>query len=162
MGAGKILSIFAGIITILSTYLLVWFTGSGWGAHGVGLFLNVIDIFQDPATYNMGIPIWAVYIVAAGAILFLIAGLLQLIGAKSKAMAIIGSLFPLTLGVIVILGAFNLSPGILTYLDFCLNPLEFVPGVLPFNYELAGVSIGSYGLLAGGLLGLISGFMSRE
>lgn len=168
MGAGKILSIIAGIITLLSTFLLVWFTGTPgideWGAHGVGLAANVINMFSKAAEYenSMSIPIWAVYIIAVFAILFLIAGLFQLIGAKAKALAIIGSLFPLILGVIVLLGEFNVIEGFMTNLDFILNPLEFVPGVLPYNLDLAGVSIGSYGLLAGGLLGLISGFMSRE
>jgi len=168
MGAGKILSIIAGIITLLSTFLLVWFTGTGiytgLNAHGAGLAMNVLNMFQNAAAYeiDMSIPIWAVYIIAVGAILFLIAGLFQLIGAKVKALAIIGSLFPLALGVIVILGTFDVVPGMMDNLAFMLSDLEFVADVLPFDFPLASISIGTYGLLAGGLLGLISGFMSRE
>lgn len=168
MGAGKILSIIAGIITLLSTFLLVWFTGTvgleEWGAHGAGLAMVIIKMFTEAAVYEieMTVPIWAVYIIAVGAILFLIAGLFQLIGAKVKALAIIGSLFPLALGVIVILGTFDVPLGMMDNLVFMLHPLEFVTDVLPYNLELANISIGTYGLLAGGLLGLISGFMSRD
>ena len=168
MGAGKILSIIAGIITLLSTFLLVWFTGTmgleTWGAHGAGLAMVMIKMFTEAATYEiaMSVPIWAVYIIAVGVILFLIAGLFQLIGAKVKALAIIGSLFPLALGVIVILGTFDVVPGMMDNLAFMLSDLEFEADVLPFDFPLASISIGTYGLLAGGLLGLISGFMSRE
>jgi hypothetical protein len=163
--AGKVLSIIGGTITLLSTYLLVLFVGGAGGVHGAGLFMVVINMFSNAGAYvvPIGIPIWAVYIVAVGVILYLLAGLFQLIGAKVRALGIIFSLFPLALGIIVLLGSFGLMPW-MANLDFMGHPLEFVPGILPYNLETlyAGIGLSTYPLILGGLLGLIGGLLPRD
>ncbi|MHA1727370.1 MAG: hypothetical protein ACTSWY_01400 [Promethearchaeota archaeon] len=165
MGAGKTLSIIAGILTLAATFALTWFTDISGNAYGIGVAKNLIGLFTDTTSWAStlgGIPTWAVYIVGVGAVLILAAGVFQLIGVKSRAMAIIGSLFPLAIGVIVLLARFNVVAGIIDYLAFCIDPVDLVAGIIPYTFNLAEVSLGAYILLASGLLGLISGFMGRD
>ena len=163
--AGKILSIIGGILTLLSTYLLVLFTVGAWGVHGAGLFMVVINMFSNAAAYvvPIGVPIFVVYIVAVGVILYLLAGLFQLIGAKIRALGIIFSLFPLALGIIVLLGSFGIIP-FMANLDFMAYDLEFISGILPYNLDALypGIGLGTYPLILGGLLGLIGGILPRD
>ena len=86
MGAGKILMILGGLITIVATYFLTFYELLpgiyGWG---IGAWLFVDDVFLSGAILLIIIEIFVIFL--------LIAGLLQLIGAKSRVIGFIGS-FP--------------------------------------------------------------------
>jgi len=169
MGAGKILSIFAGILNLVATFVLCWFIYNDMGTlyygYGVGLVKRIQLMFTLPENYSIvwGIHVYLVFIFACFLILFLISGILQLIGAKSRAVAIIGSLLPLIIGVIIILYSFGvIAPEWVVY-SFG-DTVSLIEGIIPFNYAFTGrpESIGTYLLLISGVLGLLSGFMSRK
>ena len=162
--AGKGMSIVAGIIILLGTFFFAMLQIGGLFYSGIGGALNIIDLITDTNTYAviLGIPSWAVYILLVVDILFIISGVLVLIGASSRATAIIGSILPLLIGLLLILDAFNVSIGIdvISYL-IIFQGTELISGIIPFNYELAGASLGAFVLAVGGVLGLISGFLER-
>jgi len=91
----------------------------------------------------------------------LISGIFQIIGMKSRVLAIIGSIFVLLIGVLTILGALSVID--LNWVSLVLGgPAPLVPDIIPFDLALGPASLGLYVLLAGGVLGLIAGFMGRD
>lgn len=50
MGAGKYLSILAGIITLISTFILSWVAvddgGTIYYAYGIGIIKNIVNMLQ--------------------------------------------------------------------------------------------------------------------
>lgn len=165
---GTKMSIIAGIITLVSTFLLTWYSFGSWYANGIGGAVNLIDMVTQTSLYGviLGIPAWAVYLVLILVVLTIISGVLQLAGASSKAAAIIGSVMPIFIGIILLLESFGIYLGISFITGF---PSLFetntvvVAGILPFSYSIPVIdtSIGLLLLLVGGFLGLISGFMER-
>ena len=67
MGAGKPLAALAGVLVLAGTFGLTLFFNVAYGS-GIGLILNIADIFTNAASY--GEP-WLVYILAIVFILFL-------------------------------------------------------------------------------------------
>ncbi|MFX1572604.1 MAG: hypothetical protein ACFFB0_07640 [Promethearchaeota archaeon] len=168
MGAGKVLCILGGIISIVSTFILSWISldigGTDYFAYGIGVVKNLMNMFTDAETLGttLGIPGFAIYIIAVILIIFLISGIFQIIGVKSRAMAIIGSIFVILVGVLIFLGAFNVvdAPAWVENIFGDSEPL--VEGIIPFDLPLGPVSLGTYILLAGGVLGLIGGIIGPE
>ncbi len=78
MGAGKFLSVLAGILTIVATYVLSWeafmFFFVRVYVGGIGLIKNLPDMFTNPDAYAtiFGLDTWVIYIIAVVLILFLI------------------------------------------------------------------------------------------
>ena len=113
MAAGKILSLLAGILTIVATFMLSWVSVSvppTYYAYGIGIVKNLPAMFTnaDALGVTLGIPGFAIYIVAGILIVFLLSGIFQLIGIKSRALAIIGSIFVLLIGITTLLGVLNI------------------------------------------------------
>jgi len=171
MGAGKGLSILAGILIIVATFVLSWFTVAGPEyAYGIGLAKNIMGMFTDAATLatSWGVETFVIYIVAVVYILFLVSGILVLIGAKVRALAIIGAIVPILLCYAIIAGALNIPPDFYPYISVFLDSEPLLTGIIPFDLPLAPanasatVSLGTYVLLAGGVLGLIGGIMGRD
>lgn len=163
---GKALSIIGGILTLGATFILSWFKINGFSyAYGEGGIYQLLRMFTNTQKYGqtLGIPVWLVYVFAIVVILVLAAGILQLIGTKSLTAAIIGSLLPIIIGVIILLYAFNIiGSNIIQYL-YLFRGTALVKGIIPFDYAIGWrfESVGTYVLLAGGILGLIGGFKSR-
>lgn len=169
MGAGKYLSVLAGIITLISTFILSWVAvddgGTIYYAYGIGIIKNIVNMFTnaDALGVTLGVPSFAIYIIAGSLIWFLSAGFTQLAGVKSRLSAIIGSIMPLLIGGIILFFSFSAIPT-----EWVVNivgdSVPLIDGIIPFNFAIAGrpESIGTYLLLLGGIIGLISGFMSRE
>ncbi len=159
MGAEKGLSVIAGILTLIATYILVWYTTAGGEyAYGIGGILGFLGLLTDFTN-------WVTYVVIVIDVLLLISFLLQFIGAKSRATAIIGAIMPLVIGIFIILNTFGLDViGFMNFLSVFETSFTIVPGIIPFDYALPTrpESIGTYVLLLGGLLSLISGFISRS
>ncbi len=170
MGTGKVLCIIGAILTLISTFLLslfsiditsagVWLEAETAYGSGLGFFLHIGDIFGDidGVATEVGVESFLIYIFIVLLIFWAISGILQLIGVKSKAAGIIGSIMPLFLGVIIILATFITLPDFFGGFTVLLSDNTQLLGFLPYDLPLGGFSLGAYTLTAGGILGLIGG-----
>lgn len=162
MAAGKALRAIGGILVLVSTFILAWMEFLGTYISGLSIvnfqqFIDAAEVSSEPML------IWLALIMLIGTV---ISGLMILIGIKVRFLAILFSLFPLVLGVLMILAfaadiqaidEFNLAFGLLAAAD----PL--VDGVIPYYLDISdGISLGQILLAASGLVGLIGGFMKTE
>lgn len=165
MAAGKILSLLAGIISIVATYLLSWVSVPGpYYAYGIGVIKNLPAMFTDADTLGgiLGVPGFSLYIVAGILIVFLISGIFQLIGMKSRVVGLIGSMFVLLIGILIFFGVFNIVINI-DWVQYVFgDPVPIIDGIIPFDLVLGPASLGLYVLIAGGALGLVAGIMGPE
>lgn len=165
---GKGLAIVSGIVVLLATFLLSWFSVSGQTAHGLGLLNNIGEMFTNPEAMAIawGIPAFVPYILGGFFLFFLVSWLFLLIGAKSRTCAIIGSLMPIFIGWAVIAGYLDIPPDFMPYVQPFLG-IEMIPGIIPFSLGLmtdgvVTLNIGAFILISGGILGFVSGCMSRK
>lgn len=170
MGAGKFLSVLAGILTLVATYFLSWYAFIFFMVTvyigGIGLIKNLPDMFTNADAYatTLGTETFVIYIIAVVMILFLISFIFQLAGVKSRALVIIGSILPLLIGIYLLLFGFDILPvelDIYTIIFWDADPL--VEGIIPLKIlDLNTVDIGTYVLIAGGFLGIIAGIAGRD
>ena len=167
MAAGKILSLLAGILTIVSTFMLSWVSVAvppTYYAYGIGIVKNLPAMFTnaDALGVLLGIPGFAIYIIAGMLIVFLLSGIFQLIGMKSRVLGLIGSIFVLVIGILVFLGIFNIVINIDWITNIFGDSVPIIDGIIPFDLPLGPASLGLYVLIAGGALGLVAGIMGPE
>jgi len=108
-----------------------------------------------------GIPGFAIYIIAGFLIFFLVSGIIQIIGIKSRAAVFVGSLMPIGIGIALLFTSGDILDRELWIGGvFGTNsPLGIFPlQILPNNV----VDIGGYLLLVGGGLGIIAAFLPRD
>jgi len=161
MGIGKIFIILGALLTLVSTFFLSFFAVVGdYYGSGIGFAFNIPDIMADPGSYVSGEDM-VVYIVAIVFIVFLVSGVIQLIGIASRAFAIIGSIIVLGVGVTILLAILDVFPDITPYASLLVGE-AIAPGVWPFDVALGDASLGVYTLLAGGALGLIGGILGTS
>lgn len=164
MGAGKVLIIIGGIATLAATFFLTFFYTLGdIDYSGLGFIFNIPDIFTDADSWALfiGEEVMMVYIVAIVFIVFIISGVLQLVGLASRPVAIIGSIMPIVLGVLFLLIGFGILEDFGSYALLFMND-ALVPGIVPFDIDLGDVGLGAYIVLAGGVLGLIGGIIGSS
>ncbi|MFW9901711.1 MAG: hypothetical protein ACFFC1_03645 [Promethearchaeota archaeon] len=155
MGAGKILCILGGILALVATFVLTFYNHLLGIGSGYGIFLNLVTYMQTSTI--LAIIFTIVFVISA------ISGIFILIGVKSRAMAIIGSIFVLVLGILLLITPglqIVISADIETALqafitDFSLG--GFIPYDLPIGF--GDLSLGWAVLLGGGVLGLIGGII---
>ena len=167
MAAGKILSLLAGILTIVATFMLSWVSVAvppTYYAYGIGIVKNLPAMFTnaDALGLLLGIPGFAIYIIAGMLIVFLLSGIFQLIGMKSRVLGLIGSIFVLVIGILVFLGIFNIVINIDWITNIFGDSVPIIDGIIPFDSPLGPASLGLYVLIAGGALGLVAGIMGPE
>ncbi|NVM45943.1 MAG: hypothetical protein HWN79_13585 [Candidatus Lokiarchaeota archaeon] len=172
MGAGKILVIIGAILSILGTYVFGIYGGTGAVWSGIGFALNTFGAgFADPtliagaALYAgaMSIEIWMYYIYLIIFLVFLVAGILQFVGVKSRAVGLIFSLFPLGVGIMFILLFYTEILGIISGLFalFFIGP-QFAD-IFPILIDIgSGIGLGAFFLVGGGALGLIGSILPRD
>lgn len=162
MGAGKVLVIIGALLTLISTFFLAFYeAASGDFGSGLGFILNIADIMANPGNYVSG-QTMTVYIVAIVYIVFLISGVLQLLGLASRVFAIIGSAIVLFASIMMLLVLLNILPVYADYITLFEQP-AIVTGILPYNLPIGSMgSLGTYTLLAGGVLGLIGGILGTS
>lgn len=167
MAAGKILSLLAAILTIVATFMLSWVSvvvPPTYYAYGIGIVKNLPAMFTNADSLGLllGIPGFAIYIIAGMLIVFLLSGIFQLIGMKSRVLGLIGSIFVLVIGILVFLGVFNIIINIDWVIYIFGDSVPIIDGIIPFDLVLGPASLGLYVLIAGGALGLVAGIMGPE
>ena len=165
---GKILAFVGAILTILGTYLFTlseFIPGTSY-LWGVGGWINIGPLFQYATS---GAPdAWQAWIVAIVMIIFLLSGLLMLLGIKSRIAAFFGTLVPLAVAVIFILGAFGVSVlGAYGIYFLFLGSEPVAVNVFPLTFEYPGLAPWGLGggtlmIALGSLLVLVSVFLTRE
>ncbi|MFW9819146.1 MAG: hypothetical protein ACFFE5_06010 [Candidatus Thorarchaeota archaeon] len=152
MGAGKVLCIIGGIITLLATFLFS-FVINGFG---LGFAFNI------PALFSSGDVV--VIIMAIVFIIFLLAGLFIILGVKSRAIAIIGAIFAIAVGVYWMLSTSGILPFEVAQFIIMFAHADLVPNIIPVNVTIGpfGWGLGLYLLVGGGVLGLIGGIMGPD
>ncbi len=171
MEKGKSIIFCSGIINLIATYAVVWFTLPGVRTsfiNGIGGWKTLPNLFINFQDYmdNYEIPFWAIYLLAAFLIVFLISGVLQLLVTKKKIYGIIGSVLPIVVSILILFGVIlNLSPDIPIYLELLFGDVNPpVRAIFPLNYAIAGrpESIGTYFLLGGSIMGVVGSVLSKE
>jgi hypothetical protein len=169
MGKGKNLIFTGGILTLIGTFLFTWFSfsfGTVQYAYGVGGIKNFMDLLFPSNFYvqRLDLDRWVIQFIAILMLFFLISGVLQLIGKKNRIVGLVGTIMPLLMGIGLVLGGtISLLGFILRYLEIYGDPEPLIEGLLPFHWEIIGrAALGSFIVLAGGILGLIGVIMSRE
>lgn len=163
MSVGKKLSIIAGIITLVSTYLMSWYAidigGEIYYAGGLGIINNIASMFTEAQVLELtlGIPFYAVYIVAIVLILFLAAGIFQILGVKSRALVIFGTLLSLGVGSLIWLGSANVIDAANWIENMIGTNQPLVDGIIPWQIlGLDTFDIGMYLLYLGGIIGIVA------
>lgn len=164
MGAGKIIALLGGIITLLGTYVFALYGATGFVGSGIGFILNIPDLFTEAGTIAplLSTPVWLFYIYLVIFIIFLASGVLQMATIKSRIVGFIFSLFPLGVGLMFIFLTYTDILGIKSLFFAIVFLGEQYGNVFPVLLNLGDLGLGVYLLLAGGALGLISVFMDRD
>jgi len=165
LASGKLLAFIAAILTILGTYVFAIYLGFPHTVgSGIGFILNIPDLFTDASTYAalLSIDVIIFYVLVVVFIVFLAAGVLQLIFANSKILSLFFSLFPLGVGLMFIFLVYTDFLGIKSAFFALFFLGEHYADFYPILVPLGDLALGAYLITAGGVLGFISGFMPRE
>ena len=166
MGVGKVLALLAGLLTLIGTYVIAIYGVAGiYAGSGIGFIMNIPDLFANADSYSalLSIEIWLFYILVIVFIIFLAAGLLQIIFMKSRFLSIIFSLFPLGVSLMFLLLVYTDFLGIKSAFFALFFIGEHYGSFYPIIVNVgADLGLGTYLILGGGALGLISGFLPRE
>lgn len=163
METGKILSLVAGIMTLVATFFFSWITisigGNEYFVNGIGIIQNLPAMFTDAESLGstLDIPDFSLYIIAGIFILFLVSGVLQILGMKSRTLGIIGTLVSLGIISLIWLGSAN----VIDEANWVQNILgtndPIIWGWWPFNMFGPDVfDFGMYLLYAGGIVGIVA------
>ena len=165
MGAGKILILIGAILTLVSTFFLSLFhLGGTIYGYGVGFIFNIPDILEsaDILAVLIGTETMVIYIVTIVLIVFLLAGILQLVGLASRVVGIIGSIIALGIAIFFLLIALDVLPDLTPYVILLAHD-AIADGIFPFDVALGDIlSLGIITLVAGGALGLIGGIIGSD
>ena len=171
MKSGKLLCLLGGLITLVATFLFAWFvvdiTGTLYYGHGLGVLFSLPETFgnAEAIAISWGVPTFAIYIVGGFMIFFIFSWILILLGVKNRVVPIIGGFTVIGIAIAILVGPFGAPPNILDYIALFSNEGW---GVFPFNVVVgpvvppASISLGTYLLIAGGVLGIIGGFLPRK
>jgi hypothetical protein len=164
LGVGKFLVTLGGIITLLGTYVFAIYGGAAVRGSGIGLILNIPDLFINAETHAPSIltPVALYYIYTIIFIIFLASGVLQILGRRSRLVSFIFSLFPLGVGLMFVFIAYTDVLGIRTQFFAIYFAGEALGNFYPFLIEMGYIDLGAYLLIAGGVLGVISVFSKRD
>lgn len=159
MAAGKILIILAALLTILGTWVFATLLFiPGYVGSGLGFAMNLPSIIgTDP-----GADAVVFYLLLVLFIAWLGSGVLQLIGLKSRIVGIIFSLIPLAIGLMLVLLIYTDILGMMSAIFTLMTVGEQIGGIFPILVPLGDLALGTYFLLAGGVLGIVGSAMPRD
>ncbi|MFX1339943.1 MAG: hypothetical protein ACFFDK_15130 [Promethearchaeota archaeon] len=169
MGKGKNLILIGGIVSLIGTFLFTWYQFSYETvqyANGIGGIINFINLIIPSNFYVQRLELerWQIQVIAILMLLFLISGILQLIGKKNRKVGLLGTIMPLLMGIALVLGGtISLFGFFLRYFEIYGTSDYLIEGVIPFHIVVVGrAALGSFIVLAGGVLGLIGVLVSKE
>ncbi len=154
MGAGKIFCILGGIVTLLATFLFSFMGGPGASLYYIGFLMNL--------GYWFGTGEVLIIVMCVVFLIFMFAGVFILAGLKVRALAILGSIFAILLGLYLVLSLYGVLPIEVSQFVLLFANINLVEGIIPVNLVLGNVSIGTYLMIGGGVLGLIGGIMGPD
>lgn len=165
MFTGKILSLVAGIITLVATFFFSWIAieigigGTTYYVNGIGIMKNLPAMFTDAESLGntLDIPVFAFYIIAGIFILFLASGVLQILGMKYRVFVIVGSAAALGIATLLLLSEFDVVDRA-NWVYYILGTDEqLVENIIPLQIlGLDTFDIGLYLLFAGGIVGIVA------
>ena len=181
MSVARVLLIVIGaVLTILGTYVFALFDALTFPASGIGFIMNAFvggnplfvflfgsapSFISDPALYAgvAGIEVWLFWILLIVFLIFCIAGILQLVGLKSRIVGVIFSLFPIGVGVMFLLLFYTTILGVISGSFGLFFIGESIGGFLPIFVDIGdGIGLGAFFLLGGGVLGLIGSALPKD
>ena len=157
--ARSLLIVIAAILTLLGTFLFAILPGPPALGSGLGFAMNLPTNFTTTPAPSEAI---VYYLMLVLFIVWIASGVLQFVALKSKLVGIIFSLVPLAIGVILILVEYTTVLGAMSDLFLSMTAADQIGGFLPIYYELFGMGLGVYLLLAGGVLGVIGSSLSKD
>ncbi|MHA2390414.1 MAG: hypothetical protein ACXAEX_00455 [Promethearchaeota archaeon] len=174
MKAGKILVLVGALLTLVSTFFFSFGRTNGADgrtfASGIGFLFNLPDIMGNVSYWEgfMGGETMVIYIVSIVLIVFLVSGVIQLVGLANKYVAIIGSLIVLGSSIAILLAiTVDISGWGLNQYSALFWAPPLADGVWPLDVPIIGasgvfyqnLSLGTITLIAGGGLGLVGGIL---
>ena len=175
MKIGKILVLVGALLTLVSTFLFSFGQTVGPDGRtltsGIGFLFNLPEIFGNVAYWNglNGGETALQYTFSIVFIVFVLSGVIQLLGFVNKYVSIIGSLIALAFAITMIVFITVDVPGWgFNRYSSLLWRAPIVDGILPFDLPLIAASgsfylaysLGTITLMAGGALGLVGGILS--
>ena len=165
MKNGGIIALLGGIISLVGTFVLTFYESTPYNimGSGIGLLVNIEDSLAMAAYYG-----WTVYFFEILFLVLIWGGVLSIIGAKVRVLAILGGIFAITLAVFHIVVAFagySLPSDVLQAAFFFSGPSGAYPlhvAVGDYVIPLLTAGLGMYFLLSGGVLAFIGGVMPRD
>lgn len=164
MGAGKVLAIVAAILTILGTFVIALFGSTGSVGSGLGFILNLDSIIENADIWAdlLDLHIVLYWFIVGLFFIFLVSGFLQFIGIKSRVFMFIISLFPLGVGIMITLVFYTDVLGNISTLFTYFMIGEQFEDVFPILIDIGDVALGTFILLGGGVIGIVSAILPRE
>lgn len=164
MSAGKVFAFLGGILTLVGTFVFAVFGTTGVVGSGLGFAMNLPDLFENADAWALliDIPVVLYYVYIVLFIIFLASGVLQMLSIQSRAVGFIFSLFPLAVSVMILLLVYTDILGITSAFFTLFFFGEQYGDFYPILVNLGDVALGTYLLLAGGVLGVLSVFMERD
>ncbi len=164
MNIGKLLPILGGILTLFAMYFFTLFAVFADFSYVIGGFTTFSSVIVNTSTHaaNLGVGEWVIYLILVAYVIFAITGFIQLGGVRSKLAAIIGSVIPLLVGIILMINGFT---GVLHGFRYAMEMFIGPPVneiYFPIHLELGNLGIGLYLMIVGSLLTFISVFLKRE
>ncbi|MFX1569281.1 MAG: hypothetical protein ACFFCV_13030 [Promethearchaeota archaeon] len=180
MKKGKLLVLLGAVLTLISTFLFsfaqtISFDGRTLSS-GIGFLFNLPEIWRNPGYWIATFPSYTVadtpliYLFSILYLIFVLSGVIQLVGAKIKYVAIVGSVLTIVFGALLLV-YFNDLGGDLEAMNrfsalFLSAPIA--EGVLPLHVPIINsnsfayqtISLGTIILFVGGSLGLVGGVLS--
>ena len=180
MKIGKILVLVGAIVTLVSTFLFSFSYGDPIDGRthlsGIGFLFNLPEIWGNPGYWIATFPAYTsedtmlIYLFSILYLIFVLSGVIQLGGLKSKYVAMIGSIIAICFGIMMVIYGTYAEIGDLALMNrfsalFFTAPL--VDGVLPLDVPIVYIgdwlnstlSLGAITIFVGGGLGLVGGIL---
>lgn len=162
MRTGQILALLGVILTQIADFFAFYPIMTSQVGSGIGFINNigVIILHADVYANGMNIPIWFFFVILGLIIIFLQSGLFQIIGIWNRVASLVFALFPLLFGICILLsynGLFGTGGTVFLFLFWG----EQIGNIFPFLIPIGELGLGTYLIISGGLLGIISVFFPR-